>query len=123
MSDTLCVNFNVDINITRKTLVTNFFSKEQKNFSVFKRIKEGIKEIEYYNWITFSGTISFDELDSREPETTMGLIEEKKVLEEKAPSGEETAWDSKFQYLLALLGWAVGLGNFEVLKSLESIRV
>ena len=53
----------------------------------------------------------------------MGLIEEKKVLEEKAPPGEETAWDSKFQYLLALLGWAVGLGNFEVLKSLESIRV
>ena len=24
---------------------------------------------------------------------------------------EETQWDSKFQYLLALLGWAVGLGN------------
>ena len=23
----------------------------------------------------------------------------------------ETQWDSKFQYLLALLGWAVGLGN------------
>merc|ERR1712131_210746 len=34
----------------------------------------------------------------------MGGDDEKEVI-------EETQWDSKFQYLLALLGWAVGLGN------------
>ena len=34
--------------------------------------------------------------------------EKKKIVEEE----EESAWDSKFQYLLALLGWAVGLGKF-----------
>ena len=33
--------------------------------------------------------------------------EKKKIVEEE----EESAWDSKFQYLLALLGWAVGLGR------------
>ena len=31
--------------------------------------------------------------------------------EKKVDEGGETKWDSKFQYLLALLGWAVGLGN------------
>ena len=34
--------------------------------------------------------------------------EKEKIVEEE----EESAWDSKFQYLLALLGWAVGLGKF-----------
>ena len=33
--------------------------------------------------------------------------EKEKIVEEE----EESAWDSKFQYLLALLGWAVGLGR------------
>lgn len=36
-------------------------------------------------------------------------------LKEKMSSMDEeegTAWDSKFQYLLALLGWAVGLGTY-----------
>ena len=32
-------------------------------------------------------------------------------MDEKEDILEETQWDSKFQYLLALLGWAVGLGN------------
>ena len=31
--------------------------------------------------------------------------------EQKVDDSNETKWDSKFQYLLALLGWAVGLGN------------
>ena len=31
--------------------------------------------------------------------------------EKKVDDSNETKWDSKFQYLLALLGWAVGLGN------------
>ena len=35
--------------------------------------------------------------------------EKEKIVEEE----EESAWDSKFQYLLALLGWAVGLGKIK----------
>ena len=37
------------------------------------------------------------------------VTDDKSVIEEEEGGA---AWDSKFQYLLALLGWAVGLGKF-----------
>ena len=67
--------------------------------------------------LAFQDVSEHDEDEESDENGNLLLSEKKKStsrkdeLEEESDEDEGPAWDSKFQYLLALLGWAVGLGN------------